>query len=178
MARVAEACPRAGGGRGTTAPNDRPVYKAGVTRLGRKRLSERRFHRGGRIAVFVVEGVGCGGCAEEARSALLSRYGAPRRGVVAVDSPAHADALLLCGTMLPPLLQEVQRLAESLSEPWICLRLGDCGVEAGAIFPGHEVTLCGCPPSPEMILESLEQAWNSRPQKGIFGLSALVEEEA
>jgi len=81
--------------------------------------------------------------------------------MVQVESLEHTDVLLLCGPMLSPLLEEVQALAERLPKPWVCLHMGDCGAELESLFEG-EVSVRGCPPSPEAILQALEQAWRTR----------------
>jgi Ni,Fe-hydrogenase III small subunit len=79
-----------------------------------------------------------------------------------VETPSHADVLLLCGAGPSSLVAELHQIAESLYEPWICLRLGDCGVETEAVFPGREIALPGCAPEPEEILNALEAVRHGR----------------
>lgn len=114
------------------------------------------------IAIYLVEGGGCGGCALEVEAARSPRYGAIRRGIVVVDTPAHADLLLLCGSTPLPMVEEIRHLAQQVHRPWRCLRLGDCALEGEAIFPGREVTVPGCPPRPEEIIEAIVVAWRTR----------------
>lgn len=106
----------------------------------------------GRTAIYIVEGGGCGGCVLEAQAALTARYGAIPKGLVQVEAPAHADVLVVCGPIPSPIVEEVERLAESLHEPWGCVRLGDCA--AAKVFD-REIAVAGCPPSPEQILAAI-----------------------
>ncbi|MBN1484845.1 MAG: hypothetical protein JXA37_08995 [Chloroflexia bacterium] len=126
-------------------------------------MSETNQSDRGPLRVCLLQGVGCGGCAMEARSALSPCYGAPRRGIVWVQTPAHADVLLLCGVWLSPLLEQMRRMGENVPEPWACLRMGDCGSEMEDLFAERELTLHGCPPSPPAILEAIEATWQKRP---------------
>ena len=130
---------------------------------------------GGRgIAVYLVEGSGCGGCALEAQSALARRYGAPGRPIRAVGTPAHADVLVLCGG-LPDLREELQRLFALLPEPWTCVHLGDCAGE-GLVVEGAGA-VAGCPPTPEAIREAVEAAWR-RGERCRLAAAAPPEEDA
>ncbi len=109
------------------------------------------------IRVYWVMGSGCGGCALEAQAVLARRYRAVQRGIVAVESPAHADVLVLCGT---PEGEAARRLEVWLAEPWGCVWVGDC-TPAGSL--GEEgVPVSGCPPSPEDILRGIEEAGGRR----------------
>ena len=109
------------------------------------------------IHVCLLDGAGCGGCALEAQAALTARYGAARRGIRMVESPAHADVLLLCGPLSALLSEQVLQLESLLQRPWVRLQMGDCAVEeaAGPI-------LAGCPPAPEAILAAIVAAWRQR----------------
>ncbi len=100
----------------------------------------------------------------EAQAALATRYGAARRGIVAVEAPAHADVLVLCGPLAGELAEEVQRLAATLPEPWACVRLGDCC--AGELLLGPSLAVPGCPPGPQEILEAVQAAWAARRRSG------------
>lgn len=136
----------------------------------------RRGARGrARIGVYLVEGIGCSGCVLEARAVLATRYAAAGQAIVLVGAPAHADLLLLCGTFPAPLAEEVQALAQALPEPWACLHLGDCG--GAALFPDREVSLPGCPPGPEGILDAVRAAWRTRQKAKPAGPAPASGEE-
>ncbi|MGB9724685.1 MAG: hypothetical protein ACPL7G_12430, partial [Chloroflexia bacterium] len=98
---------------------------------------------GSSMRVHLVIGSGCGGCALEAQAALTKRYRAVRRGIRAVESPAHADVLVICGALEGALGEAARELGSHLAEPWACVRVGDC---APAGSPAErEVAVAGCP---------------------------------
>ncbi len=111
------------------------------------------------IRVYWVIGSGCGGCALEAQAILAGRYRAVCRGVMAVESPAHADVLVFCGAVEGKLGEVARRLERRLSEPWGCVWVGDC-TPTGQEREGIRVS--GCPPSPEDILRGIEEAGGRR----------------
>lgn len=127
------------------------------------------------VAVYLVEGSGCGGCALEAQAALARRYGAPGRPIRAVGAPAHADVLVLCGALPDSLREELQHLTALLPAPWTCVHLGDCAGE-GLVVEGAG-TVAGCPPTPEAIREAVEAAWQ-RGERCRLAAAATPEEEA
>ena len=114
----------------------------------------------GSVRVFLVKGSGCGGCALEAQAALAKRYGAIRRGFVVVETPAHADVLLLCGPTPSPLAEEVEGLVRLLHPPRLCIRLGECAEGSAAV--AEEIIVPGCPPSPDEIIVAVRAAWKAR----------------
>lgn len=109
------------------------------------------------IRVFVLECSGCGGCALEARAALLRPLQEGRQSLRAVETPAHADVLVLCGAVPTPLVEEVQRVVEMPASPCVRVRLGDCAWEGGT-----QSVVPGCPPSPEAIQAAIAAAWENR----------------
>jgi Ni,Fe-hydrogenase III small subunit len=74
----------------------------------------------------------------------------------AVETPSHADVLLVCGPAPAPLAEEVRRLQETMVSPWVQVYLGDCAGEEG------ESPVTGCPPSPEAIAQAIVAAWKGR----------------
>jgi len=114
----------------------------------------------GSIRVFLLECAGCGGCALEAQAALTAGYQAAGRGIRAVETPAHADVLVLCGPVPPQLAEEVQRVLEQPVPPCARVLLGDCAWEGGT-----QSLVPGCPPSPEAILAAIKAAWENRPRR-------------
>jgi len=109
------------------------------------------------LNLFLLECAGCGGCAQEARAALTRPYGAAGRGIRVVETPAHADVLVVCGPVPAPLAEEVQRVAEAPASPCVRVLLGDCAWEGGG-----QAVVPGCPPAPQAILAAVEAAWQGR----------------
>jgi Ni,Fe-hydrogenase III small subunit len=126
------------------------------------------------IAIYIVEGAGCGACVLEAQAALTAHYGTSQEGLVVVEAPAHADVLVLCGPMPSPITGEVERLAHSLHEPWGCVRLGDCATDK--VFD-REVPVAGCPPTPEEILEAIRAVAQDRGEPDPAADNSSGEEE-
>lgn len=134
-----------------------------------------RWSLGRPIRVYWVWGSGCGGCALEAQAILARPYRALRRGIVAVESPVHADVLVFCGALEGMLGEAARRLEERLPEPWECVWVGDCA-QAGSLVEreegqpgGSPVLVAGCPPSPEEILRGIEEAGRRRRRPAAAG---------
>ena len=119
------------------------------------------------VQVYLVMGAGCGGCALEAQAALAKRYRAARRGIRAVETPAHADVLVICGALEGALGEAARSLGMDPSEVWGWVRVGDCA-PAGPWAEGG-VAVAGCPPSPEAILEGILEAWGRRRRPAAAG---------
>lgn len=127
------------------------------------------------IRVYWVLGSGCGGCALEVQATLARRYRALRRGIAVVESPAHADVLVLCGTIEGLLGEAVRRLEKHLPEPWGWVWVGDCAQAASLVEEGGgqsgrmPVLVVGCPPLPEEILRGIEEAGGRRRRPAAAG---------
>lgn len=109
------------------------------------------------LRVFLLECAGCGGCALEARAALTRPYRKANQGIRVVETPAHADVLVLCGPVPAPLAEAVRHIIETAPPPCPRVRLGDCAWE-GSDRP----LVAGCPPEPEAILAAIMTAWKNR----------------
>ncbi len=128
------------------------------------------------VKVCLLEGAGCGGCTVQAHAALWTQYEALRRGCIPVETPAHADVLLICGPLPTQLDEEIQRLGQTVAEPWACVHLGECAVEE--ILDGHLVVLLPkCPPSPEEILTAVRAAWKERSRPALKKAKLAAEED-
>lgn len=118
-------------------------------------------------AVLHLEGGGCGGCALEVAALSGSARALREAGLVMVDSPRHADLLLVSGTVTRNLMQSVDAAWTAMAEPKYLVAVGACAVDGGpfrdvyavggGIGARLPVTLAipGCPPSPEAILDGL-----------------------
>jgi Ni,Fe-hydrogenase III small subunit len=112
------------------------------------------------IRIFLLECSGCGACALQTRAVLTKSQQAAGPGLRAVDTPAHADVLVLCGAVPAPLVEEVQRVMEMPASPCIRVLIGDCAWESG-----KQSVVPGCPPSLEAILDAIATAWKGRRQR-------------
>ncbi|MGI4747855.1 MAG: NADH-quinone oxidoreductase subunit B family protein [Janthinobacterium lividum] len=118
-------------------------------------------------AVLHLDGGGCGGCALEV-AALSGAVRALREaGLMMVDSPRHADLLLVSGTVTRNLLQAVDAAWTAMAEPKFLVAVGACAMDGGPFRDSYAVSggigarlpvalaIPGCPPSPDAILDGL-----------------------
>jgi len=109
----------------------------------------------------------CGGCEIELRALNRAVYDLQRFGIRFVDSPRHADVLLVTGPLTRNLVEALEQAYAAMPEPKFVVAVGDCAVDGGvfkgsyAILGGVGTTLpvdlliSGCPPTPERILAGL-----------------------
>ncbi len=114
-----------------------------------------------------VDAGSCNGCEIEIASAFGPVYDLERYGVRLVASPRHADVLLVTGPVTRNMVDPLRKAYEAVPSPKRVVALGDCahdcGVFAGAYgvagavsdFIPVDVTIAGCPPTPEAIITAL-----------------------
>lgn len=109
----------------------------------------------------------CNACNLEVLNLSSPYYDLTRLGFSFTNSPKHADALVVVGTLNPAMVEVLRRTYESMPEPKLVISVGACAISGGA-FRGAQgfassvneaipvdVTVPGCPPSPIQILEGL-----------------------
>lgn len=121
----------------------------------------------GSLQLRHVDAGSCNGCELEITSAFSPVYDAERFGVRLVASPRHADALLVTGPVTKNMLDPLRRTYDALPEPRLVIALGDCARDCGVFREGYgvagavgdvlpvDVSVAGCPPHPEAIIEAL-----------------------
>lgn len=109
------------------------------------------------------------GRAEAAELRALSNviYDLERFGLRFVDSPRHADVLLVTGPLTRNLKAALEQAWDATPDPKWVVAVGDCAVDGGAFKGSYAVlggtglsvpvdlTIGGCPPSPARILAGL-----------------------
>jgi Ni,Fe-hydrogenase III small subunit len=128
---------------------------AGQTRLGRS------------LALLHVNAGSCNGCELELRALTGSVYDLERFGLVFVDSPRHADVLVVTGPLTRNLREALEQAWDAAPDPKWVVAVGDCAVDGG-VFKGSyavlggigvslpvDLTIGGCPPSPARLLSGL-----------------------
>jgi len=121
----------------------------------------------GSVQLRHVDAGSCNGCEIEIASAFGPVYDAERYGARLVASPRHADGLLVTGPVTRNMAEALRRTAQAVSPPAIVVAVGDCARDGGVFAGGHgvlgpvaavlpvDVTVPGCPPTPEAITAAL-----------------------
>jgi Ni,Fe-hydrogenase III small subunit len=141
------------------APFESPGQAAGETSAGAG------FR--GSIQVRHVDAGSCNGCEIEIASAFGPVYDLERYGVRLVASPRHADVLLVTGPVTHNMRDPLVKAYEAMPAPKLVVALGDCARDCG-VFAGAygvfgavsdvvpvDVSVAGCPPTPEAIIAAL-----------------------
>lgn len=133
------------------------------------------------LSIRHVDSGSCGGCELELRALNRAVYDLQRFGMRFVESPRHADVLLVTGPMTRNLIEAVELAHAAMPEPKFVVAVGDCAVDGG-VFKGSyavaggvgttlpvDLLISGCPPTPERILAGLRALLeaNARSQAGI-----------
>ncbi len=144
-----------------------PVDEATVDSLS-ARLDAAAYSALGRsLAVLHVDAGSCGGCEIELRALRGPVYDLQRFGIRFVDTPRHADVLLVTGPVTRNLVEALEQAHAAMPDPKMVVAVGDCAVDGGVFKGSYAVTggagttlpvdllISGCPPSPERILAGL-----------------------
>lgn len=154
----------------TATPRSEPVGPADpeTTDSLRTRLEAAAQTRLGRsLAIRHINTGSCNGCELEIRALSNVPYDLQRFGLRFVDSPRHADVLLVTGPLTRNLKAALEQAWDATPDPKWVVAIGDCAVDGG-VFKGSyavlggtglavpvDLTIGGCPPSPARILAGL-----------------------
>ena len=159
----------------TTASLAARLDAAAQARLGRS------------LAVRHVNTGSCNGCELELRALRGVFYDLERYGLRFVESPRHADVLLVTGPLTRNLREALEAAWDAAPEPKWVVAVGDCAVDGG-VFKGSyavlggagaslpvDLTISGCPPSPARLLAGLRALLeaNARPPGGGGGMRTV-----
>lgn len=119
------------------------------------------------LAIRHVNAGSCNGCELEVRALLGPLYALERFGLHFVESPRHADVLLVTGPLTRNLREALEQSWDGTPDPKWVVAVGDCAVDGG-VFKGSyavldgvggvipvDLTINGCPPSPARLLAGL-----------------------
>ena len=119
------------------------------------------------LAIRHVNAGSCNGCELELRALLGPLYALERFGLRFVESPRHADVLLVTGPLTRNLREALEQAWDATPDPKWVVAVGDCAVDGGvfrgsyAVLDGAgsvvpvDLTINGCPPSPARLLAGL-----------------------
>jgi Ni,Fe-hydrogenase III small subunit len=119
------------------------------------------------LAIRHINTGSCNGCELELRALNNIVYDLERFGLCFVDSPRHADVLLVTGPLTRNLQTSLTQAWDATPDPKWVVSVGDCAIDGG-VFKGSyavlggaglcvpvDLTVGGCPPSPARILTGL-----------------------
>ncbi len=158
VGRISEA-PVGDGGGVPTEPGAEQKIRAELLRvLGRA------------LAVRVVDAGSCNGCELEVNAMSNPYYNIEGLGIQFVASPRHADLLLVTGPVSRHMHGALHRTFDAMPEPKLVVAAGDCACSGGIFGESYascgrvanvlpvDVTVPGCPPSPEALLQGILRA--------------------
>jgi Ni,Fe-hydrogenase III small subunit len=133
----------------------------------RRDLALPRPDRGRSLAIRHVDAGSCNGCEHELTMATGPHYDLQRFGLGIVASPRHADILLITGTVTTRMRDALLIAYHAMPDPRRVAALGDCALGINTIgapdtlvgpvadLLSVDLTIRGCPPSPDQIAREL-----------------------
>jgi Ni,Fe-hydrogenase III small subunit len=146
---------------------EQPVDTPTAASLAARLDAAAQARLGRSLAIRHLDAGSCGGCEIELRALNRAVYDLERYGLRFVDSPRHADVLLVTGPLTRNLTEALEQAYTAMPEPKFVVAVGDCAVDGG-VFKGSyavvggvgttlpvDLLISGCPPTPERILAGL-----------------------
>ena len=120
--------------------------------------------------LYHINSGSCNGCDIELVAVLTPRYDAERFGFKLAGTPRHADIVVVSGPITSQSRERLIRTLAQVPEPKCVVSLGSCP-KSGNVFKGSysvegplekyvhvDVSVAGCTPKPEAIMEGLYRA--------------------
>jgi Ni,Fe-hydrogenase III small subunit len=153
--------------RGPRAEPAEPLDQETIESLTARLEAAAQTRLGRTLAIRHINTGSCNGCELELRALDNVLYDLERFGLRFVDSPRHADVLLVTGPLTRNLRLALEQAWDATPEPKWVVAVGDCAVDGG-VFKGSyavlggtglsvpvDLTIGGCPPPPARILAGL-----------------------
>ncbi|WP_298288006.1 formate hydrogenlyase [Thiomonas sp.] len=160
-------------GRISEPPQPAPLPDAAAAAQARIQADLLRL-LGRALAVRVVDAGSCNGCELEINALSNPYYNLEGLGIQFVASPRHADLLLVTGPVTRHMELALRRTFDAMPDPKLVVAAGDCACGCGVHSGGYatcgrvadvlpvDVSVPGCPPSPQALLQGLLQAVQRR----------------
>jgi Ni,Fe-hydrogenase III small subunit len=129
---------------------------------------------GGALTIRHVDPGSCNGCELEIHAMNNPYYNLEGLGIRFVASPRHADMLLVTGPVSRHMETALRRTYDAVPDPKLVVAIGDCGCTGGIFGESYascgrvsnvipvDVTVPGCPPSPDAIMSGILTAIDLR----------------
>ncbi len=127
--------------------------------------------------IYHINTGSCNGCDIELVSVITPRYDAERLGFKLAGTPRHADIVVVSGPITAQSKDRLVRTLAQVPEPKVVVSLGSCPRSCN-VFKGSysvegpldkfvhvDVSVAGCPPKPEAIIDGLALAAKIMKQK-------------
>src|SRR6185295_18232431 len=121
----------------------------------------------GALTIRHVDAGSCNGCELEIHATNNPYHNLEGLGIRFVASPRHADMLLVTGPVSRHMETALRRTYDATPDPKLVVAVGDCGCTGGIFGESYasrgrvsnvipvDVTVPGCPPSPNRILAGI-----------------------
>lgn len=120
--------------------------------------------------IYHINAGSCNGCDIELISLLGPRFDVERFGVKLTGTPKHADIIFVTGPVTAQTKDRVLRVISQVPDPKVIVSLGSCPMSCN-VFKGSysvvgplekwvpvDVSIGGCPPKPEAMIDGLIKA--------------------
>lgn len=96
-----------------------------------------------------------------------SRWDMERLGMILVDSPRHADCLIIGGYQTEKSIKRAERIYRQMPGPRVVVALGSCTMSGGMYWDSYntikkledyipvDLYIPGCPPRPEAVFQGI-----------------------
>jgi Ni,Fe-hydrogenase III small subunit len=144
-----------------------PVDAATTASLAARLDAAAQARLGRSLAIRHVNTGSCNGCELELRALRGVFYELERYGLRFVESPRHADVLLVTGPVTRNMAEALRRTYQATPDPKWVVAVGDCAFDGGLFQGGYAVLggvgeavpvdlhIRGCPPEPTTLLQGL-----------------------
>lgn len=155
-----------------TAP---PADEKALVSLGEELASAANLRLGRSLSIRELDAGSCNGCELEVNALGNAYYDLERFGLRFVASPRHADLLLVTGPVTRNMREAMERTWNAMPNPKWVVAAGDCAIDGGCFAGsyavtggvstvlGVDLTIPGCPPSPNALLAGLLALMAPRP---------------